>query len=80
MVRTQIQFEEQQLARLRRRAAEEGISVSALVRRMVEKVDDENPSREELWERASALVGRFNDGAKDVARRHDDYLEEAYLQ
>lgn len=36
--------------------------------------------RKELWERASRFVGAFSDrdGKRDVARRHDDYLDEAY--
>jgi hypothetical protein len=33
-----------------------------------------------MWERASRFVGAFSDreGKKDVARRHDDYLDETY--
>jgi len=36
--------------------------------------------RKKLWERASRFVGAFSDreGKKDVARHHDDYLDEAY--
>jgi len=30
------------------------------------------------WDRASALIGRYHDGATDVAENHDAYLDEAY--
>ncbi len=80
MVRTQIQLPEQDLAELRRLAAEEGVSVSELVRRGVKHVLEgkRRPSREELWERAMKVVGKYRSGKSDVAQRHDDYLAEAY--
>ena len=39
----------------------------------------ETPNREELYARAASAIGRFQDrqGATDVSRRHDDYLDEA---
>ena len=80
MVKTQVQLPDEDLAELRRLAAEEGVSVSALVRRGVKRVLEERrkPSREELWERASQVIGKFRSGKSDVAQRHDDYLAEAY--
>ena len=80
MVKTQVQLPEGDLAELRRLAAEEGVSVSELVRRGVKHVLDakRKPSREELWERAMKVVGKYRSGKSDVAQRHDDYLAEAY--
>ena len=80
MVRTQVQLSEDDLAELRRLAAEEGVSVSALVRRGVKQVLEsrKKPSREELWARAMSVVGKYRSGKTDVAQRHDDYLAEAY--
>ncbi len=80
MVKTQVQLPEEDLAELRRMAAEEGVSVSELVRRGVKQVLEAKgkPSREELWERAMKVVGKYRSGKSDVAQRHDDYLAEAY--
>jgi len=80
MVRTQVQLPEEDLKELRRLAAEEGVSVSELLRRGAKQVlaARGKPSREELWERASKVIGKFRSGKTDVAQRHDDYLAEAY--
>jgi len=82
MVRTQVQLPEDDLAGLRRLAAEQQTSVSELVRRGVKQVlaSESTPTREELWRRASELVGKFHSGKHDIARRHDDYLAEAYSE
>jgi len=80
MVRTQIQLPEDQLQRLREVAAEEGISVSELVRRGVTQLLANRfaPSRDELVRRFAELRGQFRSDASDVSVRHDDYLAEAY--
>ena len=78
MVRTQIQFTEEQMRRLRRRARSEGVSVAELVRRLVERgIGEEAPGRQALYHRAARVVGAFRDreGASDVAERHDEYLD-----
>lgn len=82
MVKTQVQLPEEDLAELRRMAAEEGVSVSELVRRGVKQVLDAKgkPSREELWERASKVIGKFRSGKTDIGQRHDDYLAEDFLK
>ena len=81
MVRTQIQLTEQQARRLRAQARQHGISLAELIRRCVDKaLTDEMADRTSLWDRATRLVGRFPDrrGAKDLARNHDRYLDEAF--
>jgi hypothetical protein len=82
MVRTQVQFEEGDLKELRRIAADEGVSLSEIVRQGVKLVlnDKRKPSREELWKRASSVIGKYHSGKSDIAQRHDDYLAEAYLK
>jgi hypothetical protein len=82
MVKTQVQLREEDLAELRRMAAEEGVSVSELVRRGVKQVlaSKHKPSREELWRRANSVIGKYRSGKKDIAQRHDDYLAEAYME
>jgi Arc/MetJ-type ribon-helix-helix transcriptional regulator len=80
MVRTQVQLPEEDLRELRRLAKEQHVSVSAMVRRGVKCVIEQEarPSREELWERASQAVGRFRSGRTDISRRHDEYLTEVH--
>ena len=80
MVRTQIQFTEEQMRRLRRLARSEGVSIAEIVRRLVERgMGGEAPSRQALYHRAAGVVGAFHDreGASDVAERHDEYLDRA---
>jgi hypothetical protein len=81
MLRTQIQFTEDQHRRLRTMAQREGVSIAEIVRRCVSRVIDEDaPDRSELYARAAELIGRFTDpeAATDLSSRHDDYLDEAY--
>lgn len=82
MVRTQVQLAEEQLRELRRMAAEEGISLSELVRRgMAEMIRAKRrPGRQELMRRALEVAGKYRSGKHDIARRHDDYLAEAYRE
>ena len=79
MVKTQIQLPEEDLKTWRRMAAEEGISVSELVRRGMRQIvrESKGPSREELWRRASSLVGKYHSGKSDISERHDDNFAEA---
>ncbi|MBI4729601.1 MAG: ribbon-helix-helix domain-containing protein [Acidobacteria bacterium] len=80
MLRTQVQFTEEQGRRLRRLAAEMGVSVSELVRRGVELLlrSEEEPPGADVHERALAAVGRFRSGCRDIAAEHDRYLDEAF--
>jgi hypothetical protein len=81
MIRTQIQFTEQQFRRLKALAREQGISLAELVRDCVNHfLTKESPSRRELYARASSLVGAFEDrdGATDLAVGHDRYLDESF--
>jgi Arc/MetJ-type ribon-helix-helix transcriptional regulator len=79
MVKTQVQLPEDDLAALRRLAAEQKTSVSALVRRGVKQMlaSQKAATREELWSRASEVIGKFHSGKHDIARRHDHYFAEA---
>ncbi len=81
MVRTQIQLTDQQARKLRARAHDRGLSLAEIIRRYVEKgLSEEGHDRSALYDRAATAVGRFRDrrGARDVSRRHDRYLDEAY--
>ncbi len=78
MVKTQVQLEEADLAALRRLAAEQGVSVSELVRRGVRQVlrSQAELAPSDKWQRARASVGKFHSGKSDIAQRHDEYLAE----
>lgn len=79
MVRTQVQLPEEQLRRLRRTARTQGLSISEVVRRCIERALAEE-GLDARWERALTAAGAFQDphGSADVATRHDAYLDEAY--
>lgn len=82
MIRTQIQLTEQQARRLRAQARERGVSLAELIRRYVERgLAEEAPDRTALYDRAARVVGRFRDrrGARDLSRKHDRYLEDAFV-
>jgi len=79
MQRVQVQLTDDQVRDLRSLAQEKGVSVSELLRRGADEVIRTNgPTRHELWERAMSVVGKFSSDRPDVARRHDDYLDEIY--
>jgi hypothetical protein len=81
MLRTQVQFTPVQARRLRAIARRQGISVAELVRQAVDRtLQDESQKPVARYKAAAGLIGAFADreGAKDLSRRHDDHLREAY--
>ncbi len=80
MVRTQVQLTEDQLQALRKRAAQQGVSMAELVRRGVNALleQDREPAREEVRRRAMLAAGALHGGPPDLAARHDDYLGEVF--
>ena len=82
MIRVQVQLNEAQLQALKTRAYREHVSVSALVRRAAAAwiAVEAELAPAERRRRAIDAAGAFASGLQDVARRHDDYLAEAYHQ
>lgn len=80
VIRTQIQFEEGQLHRLRELAAAEGRSIADLVRESVEALLGRRgrPDPEDVRRRALGLIGRFRSGRDDLSTDHDRHLGEAF--
>lgn len=80
MLRTQIQITEEQARALRQVAADDGVSMSEVVRRGIDDLlrARHQPSVEELRRRARAVAGRFRSDRPDVATEHDRELAEAY--
>ncbi len=79
MIRTQIQLDEDQHAKLKALSARSARSMAELVRQGVERVLSEAESADR-WSAAWKAVGcgRDVEGRRDVAERHDDYLADAY--
>ncbi len=80
MIRTQIQLTESQLESLRRLSSQSGRSMADLIREGVDTIvaARRRPSRQQRVERALRAAGRFRSGSKDVSRKHDRYLAEAF--
>ena len=77
MARTQIILTDEQLAALRRLAAEQGVSLAEMVRRAVNRyLESRHGARGRARQRALSVVGRFASGCGDVAVEHDRYLAE----
>ncbi len=82
MVRTQVQLTEKQAASLKRRAAEQGVSLAEIVRRSVELYlrSGGAATEPERRERAIRAIGCLHSGQRDLGRRHDKYLAEAFAK
>lgn len=79
MERTQIQLTPEQAEKVRRAAADRGISMAAFIRAAIdEQLASEEQARRR--ERAIASVGGFRSGRGDVSKRHDDYLADAFAE
>ena len=81
MVRTQIQLTESQFEAVRARAVAEGRSMADVIRGLVDESLSGvgGPSPEERRRRALSAIGKLGKKApRDLSRRHDDYLAEAY--
>lgn len=73
--RVQVQLTRSQIAALKARSREHGISVSALIRDAVEKSlrDADAATRADLHKRAEAAFRKYRSGLPDLAEGHDKY-------
>ena len=80
MVRTQIQLTEEQAKAVKRLATVQGVSIAEVIRRAVDQVILSSPKADlqQRQERALEIVGKFGSGKRDVSKKHDTYLAEAY--
>ena len=80
MVRTQIQLTEEQVKALKKIALSRHLSIAELIRQAVDTVIRTNTTVdiEERRKRAIDIVGRFSSGKRDISRKHDRYLVEAF--
>ena len=80
MVRTQIQLTEEQVKALKKIALFRHLSIAEIIRQAVDTVIRTNTmvDIEERRKRAIDIVGRFSSGKRDISRKHDTYLVEAF--
>jgi len=80
MVRTQIQLTENQWTTLKKRAAQQEISIAELIRRSVDMwlAGEQTVTADVQHARARATIGKFKSGKKDISSNHDAYLTEAF--
>ena len=79
MVRTQIQLSEKQAKLVKSISAEQGISVSEVIRRAIDSMEsfsmDYDTGKKKL---ALEVVGKFNSGTGDISEKHDEYLSRTF--
>lgn len=70
MIRTQIQLDEARAKALKRKAAERGVSMAALIREAVDRLLAQD-EREAMRKRALSVAGMFHGGPNNVSEEHD---------
>ena len=80
MVRTQVQLTAEQARKVKKIAASRGVSMAEVIRDALEGAirSDASAVSEEKRKRALEIVGKFRSGKRDVSRKHDLYLAEAW--
>ncbi len=80
MVHTQIQLTEEQVKALKKIALSRHLSIAEIIRQAVDTIIRTNTmvDIEERRKRAIDIVGRFSSGKRDISRKHDTYLAEAF--
>ncbi len=76
MVKTQIYLNEKEYEALRHTSYKEKVSVSSIVRRLVDKelLPHKKPRKKSAMEALSSLAGLAHETKKNVSEKHDDYL------
>jgi hypothetical protein len=81
MVRTQVYLSEEQHRALRQAARREGISMTALLRRMVERdLLGKLRSQDYAKDAVMAFIGLGSAEPGDTSERHDEALDEAFRE
>ena len=80
MVRTQIRLTAEQIERVKKIAASIGVSTAEVIRDALERAirSDESEVSDEKRKGTLEIVGKFKSGKRDVSRKHDAYLTEAW--
>jgi hypothetical protein len=79
MVRTQVYFSEQQHRALRHAARREGVSMTAFLRRMIEReLLGKSKPQDYAKDAVMALADLGRSGRSDISEHHDEALAEAF--
>lgn len=78
MVRTQLYLTKRQHEALRRGAARAGLSMTELVRRLIDRQFVRSTGREVSKEAVMSFIGLGESGRADISERHDEALREAF--
>jgi hypothetical protein len=79
MVRTQVYLTDEQHRALRQAARREGVSMTALLRRLVEReLLGKRKGRDAAKDAILALADLGRSGRSDISERHDEALAEAF--
>ena len=79
MIRTQVQFTEEQYKKLKEIAQSNHKSMSSVIRQAVDQLLlSRKPDRAALYRHAASLVGKYAADKTDISVAHDNYLEDAY--
>ena len=81
MIRTQVQFTEEQYKKLKEISQSNHKSLSAVIRQAVDQLLlTRKPDRSALYRHAGSIVGKYKADNTDIALEHDKYLDEAFGQ
>jgi len=82
MVRTQIQLTEKQAEEVKRIARARRVSTAEIIREALDNLIRSGTvmtvAAEDRRARALNAVGRFSSGKRNISRKHDKYLAEAF--
>jgi len=79
MIRTQVQFDEEQYRKLKELAGRQQESIAALVRRAVNQLLlTRKPGKSTSYREALKVLGKYQAKKSDIAIDHDRYLEESF--
>jgi Arc/MetJ-type ribon-helix-helix transcriptional regulator len=80
MIRTQIQLTTEQARDLKKLALARQASVSELVRKAVDDLikSKTRADTREIKEKALEILGKYRSRKKDISKKHDVYLVEAF--
>lgn len=80
MVRMQIQLTEEQAKTVKRIALSRHLSVAELIRKVIDTMIKSSKvvDTEEKHKRAIEIVSRFSSGKRNISKKHDLYLADAY--
>ena len=81
MIRTQVQFTEEQYKKLKEISQSNHKSLSAVIRQAVDQLLlTRKPDRAALYRHAGSLVGKYKSNQTDISLEHDKYLDETFGQ